>query len=124
MAEQPPGELIITAEEVAAGLDRLAAQLQPVVNKQGCTLIGIMTGGMYPLMQLAERLVGNFLIDYCHATRYAGATRGGEIDWLVDVFGDRAKIWPRGGHCGNMAYKENVDHMLAVFGASLPGGDR
>jgi hypothetical protein len=48
----------------------------------------------------------------------------GEIDWLVDVFGDRAKIWPRGGHCGNMAYKENVDHMLAVFGASLPGGDR
>ncbi|MGD1976603.1 MAG: alpha/beta hydrolase, partial [Gammaproteobacteria bacterium] len=46
----------------------------------------------------------------------------GEIDWLVDVFGDRAKIWPRGGHCGNMAYKKNVDHMLAFFGASLPEG--
>jgi hypoxanthine phosphoribosyltransferase len=83
MADQPPGELIIPAEDVAAGLDRLAAQLQPVINKQGCTLIGIMTGGMYPLMQLADRLVGNFLIDYCHATRYAGATRGGDIDWLV-----------------------------------------
>ena len=46
----------------------------------------------------------------------------GEIDWLVDVFKDRAKIWPRGGHCGNMAYKENVEHMLAFFGASLPEG--
>jgi predicted alpha/beta-fold hydrolase len=46
----------------------------------------------------------------------------GEIDWLVDVFGDRARIWPRGGHCGNMAYRENVEHMLAFFGASLPEG--
>ncbi len=44
----------------------------------------------------------------------------GEIEWLEQVMGDRAKIWPRGGHCGNMAYKENVDHMLAFFGASLP----
>ena len=46
----------------------------------------------------------------------------GEIDWLVDVFGDRARIWPRGGHCGNMAYRDNVEHMLAFFGASLPEG--
>lgn len=46
----------------------------------------------------------------------------GEIDWLVDVFGDRGKIWPRGGHCGNMAYRDNVEHMLAFFGASLPEG--
>jgi hypothetical protein len=33
----------------------------------------------------------------------------GEADWLKDVFGDRAVIWPRGGHCGNMAYRDNVD---------------
>ncbi len=45
-----------------------------------------------------------------------------EIEWLEDVFGDRAKIWPRGGHCGNMAYRENVEHMLAFFGAALPEG--
>jgi len=40
----------------------------------------------------------------------------------VDVMGDRARIWPRGGHCGNMAYRDNVEHMLAFFGASLPEG--
>jgi len=45
-----------------------------------------------------------------------------EIEWLEDVFGDRATIWPRGGHCGNMAYRANVEHMLAFFGASLPEG--
>lgn len=44
----------------------------------------------------------------------------GEIDWLQEVMGDRMKLWPRGGHCGNMAYKENVDYMLAFFGAKLP----
>lgn len=31
-----------------------------------------------------------------------------DIDWLRSAFGDRAVIWPRGGHCGNMAYRDNV----------------
>ena len=42
----------------------------------------------------------------------------GEIGWLEDVFGDRAKIWPRGGHLGNMRYRENVEYMFDFFGAS------
>ena len=40
----------------------------------------------------------------------------GEIEWLQDVFGDRAKIWPRGGHLGNMRYKANVQYMFDFFG--------
>jgi pimeloyl-ACP methyl ester carboxylesterase len=39
----------------------------------------------------------------------------GEIDWLTSVFGDRAKIWPRGGHMGNLEYRENVEWMLEFF---------
>jgi hypothetical protein len=39
----------------------------------------------------------------------------GEIDFFTDVFGSRAKIYPWGGHCGNMDYKVNVDHMLGLF---------
>ena len=37
-----------------------------------------------------------------------------EIDFafLKDVFKNRLVIYPRGGHCGNMFYKENVDVML------------
>ena len=35
-----------------------------------------------------------------------------DIDYLKDVFKDRLIIYPRGGHCGNMFYKENVDVML------------
>ncbi len=39
----------------------------------------------------------------------------GELDWLTDVFGDRAKIWPRGGHLGNMEYRENIEWILQRF---------
>lgn len=35
-----------------------------------------------------------------------------DIDYLKDVFKDRLIIYPKGGHCGNMFYKENVDVML------------
>jgi hypothetical protein len=39
----------------------------------------------------------------------------GEIDYLQTVFKSRAKIYPTGGHCGNMDYKENVAYMLDFF---------
>jgi hypothetical protein len=39
----------------------------------------------------------------------------GEIDYLRDVFGNRATIFPRGGHCGNMAYPPNVKAMVGFF---------
>jgi len=39
----------------------------------------------------------------------------GEIDFFPLVFGARAKIYPIGGHCGNMEFRDNVAHMLSVF---------
>jgi hypothetical protein len=39
----------------------------------------------------------------------------GQIDFFPRVFGDRAKIYPRGGHCGNMDFRDNVAHMVNVF---------
>ena len=35
-----------------------------------------------------------------------------DINYLKDVFKDRLIIYPKGGHCGNMFYKENVDVMV------------
>jgi hypothetical protein len=39
----------------------------------------------------------------------------GEIDFFRDVFRDRAKIYPKGGHCGNMEYPDNVAYMVHFF---------
>lgn len=74
---------ILSASEIAAGFDLLAAKLQPLVERADCVLLGVLNGGMFPLLRLAERLNGDFLIDYCHATRYAGGMTGGELEWLV-----------------------------------------
>jgi pimeloyl-ACP methyl ester carboxylesterase len=41
--------------------------------------------------------------------------RPGEIDYLRDVFGSRAHIFPHGGHCGNMAYPDNTAAMIEFF---------
>jgi hypothetical protein len=38
-----------------------------------------------------------------------------DLAFLKSVFGSRAKIYPFGGHCGNMSYRENVEHMLHFF---------
>ncbi len=42
----------------------------------------------------------------------------GEIDYLRNLFGSRAQIFPHGGHCGNMAYPDNVKAMVGFFQAS------
>jgi hypothetical protein len=38
-----------------------------------------------------------------------------ELNYLKQVFGDRIKVYPRGGHLGNLEYKENVARMVAFF---------
>ncbi len=45
----------------------------------------------------------------------------GEIDFFPRVFGERAKIYPTGGHLGNMEYRDNVEHMVKVFTSALDG---
>jgi len=39
----------------------------------------------------------------------------GEIDFFRNTFQSRAQIYPKGGHCGNMAYRDNVEHMVNYF---------
>jgi len=39
----------------------------------------------------------------------------GELDYLRKIFGDRAKIYPRGGHCGNLDHRDNVAYMVQLF---------
>jgi hypothetical protein len=39
----------------------------------------------------------------------------GEIGYLEQLFGDRAKIFPTGGHCGNMNHQDAVDFMVKFF---------
>jgi hypoxanthine phosphoribosyltransferase len=68
--------------EVAAAWDRLAGAIQPHVEAPGTVLLGVLMGGVVALVEIARRLRGDFVMDYCHLTRYAGARSGGEIRWI------------------------------------------
>ncbi len=39
----------------------------------------------------------------------------GEVDYLGSVFGSRAKIYVKGGHCGNLAHRDNIADMTGYF---------
>ena len=40
-----------------------------------------------------------------------------DVAFLRETFGSRAHVYPVGGHCGNLEYRENVAAMLRFFGA-------
>ncbi|MFO1072145.1 MAG: alpha/beta fold hydrolase [Geminicoccaceae bacterium] len=42
--------------------------------------------------------------------------RPGEVDWLDQVFGERARIFPTGGHCGSIDQREFVAAMRELLG--------
>lgn len=41
--------------------------------------------------------------------------KSGDIDFLTSIFGDRAVIYPNGGHLGNMFYKPNIEYNILFF---------
>jgi len=84
MAEPPfpAARLLVSATEVEQAWSRLAAGLQPLVSAGDCVLIGVMVGGMIPLVEISRRLEGAFALDYCHLTRYGSSTTGGDIRWI------------------------------------------
>lgn len=42
-----------------------------------------------------------------------------DIDFLRTTFGDRAFIFPLGGHCGNMAYRDNLELLTRWLGKGV-----
>lgn len=81
--------------------------LHPEVTRQG--LVDTMS-----LTEIEDYLANNPKIEVMH-NQDDIILETGEIDFFPRVFGERAKIYPRGGHIGNMDYRDNVDHMVRVF---------
>ena len=75
-------ELLIAVDQVAAALDQQAARLEHrLKDHDRVTLMVLMNGGLYPSVELARRIQRPILMDHVHATRYRGATRGGDLHW-------------------------------------------
>jgi hypoxanthine phosphoribosyltransferase len=71
-------------QEVEQALDRMAGEITRDLAGRDPLVLAVMIGGLMPTAWLLQRLEFPLQLDYVHASRYRGGTRGGEaIDWLA-----------------------------------------
>ncbi|EKD76752.1 MAG: hypothetical protein ACD_42C00626G0003 [uncultured bacterium] len=64
-------------------LDRMAIGISARVSEAAPIFLCVVVGGIVPLGNLLPRLDFPLEVDYIHATRYQGKTRGNELVWKV-----------------------------------------
>lgn len=74
---------LYSSAQVNEALDRMAAAIGAELGARDPIVICVMTGGLIPAGHLLTRLDFPLHIDYLHATRYRGGTRGGELNWIT-----------------------------------------
>jgi len=74
-------ECLISTAEVEAALQRMRDAIGASLGDKDPLVLAVMTGGIVATGLLLPRLDFALRLDYVHATRYRGGTRGGEIEW-------------------------------------------
>lgn len=74
-------ECLVSAAEIDAALDRMAADITARLAGKDPLVLCVMTGAVFVAGLLLPRLDFQLRLDYIHATRYQGATKGGAIQW-------------------------------------------
>jgi hypoxanthine phosphoribosyltransferase len=69
--------------QVSEALDRQAREITASLGEADPLLLAVMSGGMWPTVELSRRLGFPHQVDYLHASRYGGARQGGELRWRV-----------------------------------------
>lgn len=71
-------------QDIHQALDQMAEKIKNELADQNPLILCVMIGALIPAAHLVTRLNFPLEIDYIHATRYRGATRGGDLHWLVE----------------------------------------
>lgn len=77
-------DLLYDETAVEAILDDLADAISSKLNDTNPLLLCVMTGGLIPAAGLFSRFHFPVQLDYLHATRYQGGTRGAELEWVCE----------------------------------------
>lgn len=77
-------ECLYSATEINEALDRMANDITAKLKDKTPLILCVMTGALITTGHLATRLHFPLEMDYIHATRYRGTTRGGDLHWLVE----------------------------------------
>jgi hypoxanthine phosphoribosyltransferase len=74
-------ECLVPHAEVEAALTRMSEAIGSRLAGLDPIVLSVMTGGIVATGLLLPRLDFALRLDYVHATRYRGGTRGGAIEW-------------------------------------------
>ncbi|NCA69237.1 MAG: hypoxanthine-guanine phosphoribosyltransferase [Sphingobacteriia bacterium] len=75
-------ECLVTADGIDAALERMAQAVTERLAGKDPLVLCVMTGAVFVSGLLLPRLSFQLRVDYIHASRYRGDTRGGELHWL------------------------------------------
>ncbi len=67
---------------LVAAIARIAVDIDEVLDGENAVFVTVMQGALVFAGQLATAIKAPLQFDYVHATRYRGATHGGELHWL------------------------------------------
>ena len=77
--------MLYSPEAIHAALDRMAADIEAAVAGTVPVVLVVLTGGIIPAGHILTRLSFPLEIDYLHATRYRGNTRGEQdVKWACE----------------------------------------
>jgi len=76
-------ECLYTDGQVKAAIERVAREITEKLSERNPLVLCVMTGALIPTGHILTQLNFPLQLDYIHATRYCGATRGGTLNWLV-----------------------------------------
>lgn len=74
---------IYNKQQIEAAMDKMAVQIHNALADTNPILLCVLKGGIVLAGNLLPRLDFPLELDCVHATRYRGATQGGELHWKV-----------------------------------------
>ena len=81
--------VLLSSDDLAAGIDRLSAEVRATVGRRPLTVVGVLTGSIVLVADLIRRLEGPVQVSMVWASSYRGpATRPGALDLRLDLLPD------------------------------------
>ena len=81
--------VLLTPEQLAAGVTRLSAAVRAAVGDRPLTVVGVLTGSIVVVSDLIRRLEGPVRVSMVWASSYRGtATRPGALELRLDLLPD------------------------------------
>jgi hypoxanthine phosphoribosyltransferase len=75
--------VLLTAEEVAATIERMAGEVAAALREKNPVVVAVMHGGMFTAVELCRHFDFPYEFAYVHLSRYGDGLHGGDIEWLV-----------------------------------------